>query len=65
MSNNDDMELLFYINDPHGRLIHCCSYEKYLITTHISNFGICSLDDGNVILMTENDIRLLNFQNSI
>ncbi|CAF3707682.1 unnamed protein product [Rotaria sp. Silwood1] len=59
---NDDIELLLYINDPDNRLIHCCTYQEYLISAHVSNFGICSLDDGNLVLIAKKDIRVLNIQ---
>jgi hypothetical protein len=61
MDNN--IELLLYINDPDGRLIHCCTYQKYLMSTRLTNFGICSLDDGNLVLIEKKDIRILSFQN--
>jgi hypothetical protein len=63
--SNDDSEFLLYINDPDGRLIHCCTYEQYLIAAHISNFGICSLDDGNLVLISNNHIRNFNVQDYI
>ncbi len=63
MDNNDkDIELLLYINDPDGRLIHCCTYQKYIISTRLPNFGICSFDDGNLVLIEKKDIRILDVQ---
>lgn len=53
---------VLYINDPDNRLIHCCNYQEYLIPIHVSNYGISSLNDGNLILVTKKDIRLLNVQ---
>ena len=60
--SDDDVELLLYINDPTSRLIHCCTYEEYLIPARISHFGICSSNDGNLVLVTKKDIRILNLQ---
>jgi len=62
---NDDIEFLLYINDPDAHLIHCCTYEQYLIPANVSNFGICSLDDGNLVLVAKKDIRVLNVQDYI
>ena len=59
---NNDIDLLLYINDPDARLIHCCTLQQYLISAHVSNFGICSLDDGNFLVLTKKDIRILNVQ---
>jgi hypothetical protein len=61
MSDNQ-VELLLYIDDPDNHLIHCCNYEKYLTSATVSNYGICSLNDGNLIIITRKDIRALNVQ---
>jgi len=59
---NDDIELLLYINDPEARLIHCCTYQQYLISVNITHFGFSSLDNGNLVLLSKQDIRILNIQ---
>ena len=65
MSNenaNDDTGLLLYVNDPNGRCVHCSTYQEYLISTQIGSYGMYSSSDGNLLLITHKDIRILNVQ---
>ncbi len=62
-TSDNQVELLLYINDPDSHLIHCCTYENYLTSANVSNYGICSLNDGNLIIITKKDIRALDVQN--
>jgi hypothetical protein len=54
---NNQPELLLFVNDLKSHLIHCCTYQQYLIPIQVNAFGICSLNDGNVALVASRDIR--------
>ncbi|CAF3508591.1 unnamed protein product [Rotaria sordida] len=62
-TSNNQLEPLLFVNDVKSHVIHCCTYEQYLISIQINAFGICPLDDGNLILVTSRDIRGLKVQN--
>ncbi len=61
--SNGEIELLLFVNDLKSHLIHCCSCEQYLIPIQVNAFGICPLNDGNLVLVASKDIRGLNVQN--
>jgi hypothetical protein len=54
--------LLLFINDPKSHFIHCCTYERYLISIEVNSFAICSLNDGNLAIVANKDIRGLKVQ---
>jgi hypothetical protein len=62
MCNNEN-ELSLFVNDLKSHSIHCYTHRKYLTSIRIDAFGICALDDGNLALITNDDIRGLIVQN--
>ncbi|CAF4964584.1 unnamed protein product [Rotaria sp. Silwood1] len=62
-TSNDQFEQLLFVNDVKGHVIHCCTYKQYLIPIQINAFGICPLDNGNLVLVASRDIRGLKVQN--
>jgi len=59
-SKDVESDRMFYINDPDGRLIHCCNHQRYLFVNHLPNFGICSFENGDLVLISIKDILLLH-----
>lgn len=60
--SNENIQSLLFINDLKSHLIHCCSYQQYLIPIQVNAFGICSLNDGNLSLVASRDVRGLKIQ---
>lgn len=60
--SDENIQSLLFINDVKGHLIHCCNYQAYLIPIQVNAFGICSLNDGNLSIVANKDIRGLNIQ---
>ncbi len=60
--SNGEIKLLLFVNDLKSHLIHCCTYEQYLIPIQVNAFGICALNNGNLALIASKDIRGLNVQ---
>ncbi|CAF4292521.1 unnamed protein product [Adineta steineri] len=61
-SSYGESQLLLFINDPKSHFIHCCTYERYVISIEVNSFGICSLNDGNLAIVSNQDIRALKVQ---
>ncbi|CAF1222207.1 unnamed protein product [Adineta steineri] len=61
-SSHSESQLLLFINDPKSHFIHCCTYERYVISIEVNSFGICSLNDGNLAIVTNQDVRALKVQ---
>ncbi|CAF0887021.1 unnamed protein product [Adineta ricciae] len=63
MRNGNAEYSLLFVNDPKSHLIHCCNHFQYQTPIQVNAFGICALDDGNLALIGNKDIRGLNIQN--
>ena len=62
MQNENVEYSLLFVNDPESHLIHCCDHFQYQTPIQVNAFGICALDDGNLALIGNKDLRGLNVQ---
>ncbi|CAF1004947.1 unnamed protein product [Adineta ricciae] len=62
MQNDNAEYSLLFVNDPESHFIHCCDHFQYQTPIQVNAFGICALDDGNLALIGNKDLRGLNVQ---